>query len=206
MANDVDVSSVAPCDALRTLARGHSPKISTFCHSRLILIHHHPNTDLDQHWIAPPAPRPKFYSAQDAVLLEDESGRVRLVGNVIKRERNREGGGLVTGKITRTLSTLYRSDITGVIMAALGMETSAGDFEVVDLCFAGLPDLVAPPKASDGLKLNGSGPSASGKGKAKAEDVDMDAAADVARESPMCTGMLVQLTCIPSYQAGRHRH
>ena len=50
-----------------------------------------------QHWIAPPAPRPKFYSAQDAVHLEDESGRVRLVGEVIRLERDREGGGLVTG-------------------------------------------------------------------------------------------------------------
>lgn len=53
-----------------------------------------------QHWIAPPAPRAKFYSAQDAVHLEDESGRVRLVGNVLKQERDREGGGLVTGEHT----------------------------------------------------------------------------------------------------------
>jgi DNA polymerase delta subunit 2 len=53
----------------------------------------------NQHWLAPPAPRPKFYSAQDAVHLEDESGRVRLVGERIRREREREGGGLVTGKI-----------------------------------------------------------------------------------------------------------
>jgi DNA polymerase delta subunit 2 len=52
-----------------------------------------------QHWIAPPAPRAKFYSAQDAVHLEDESGRVRLVGDVIKRERERDGGGLVTGEL-----------------------------------------------------------------------------------------------------------
>lgn len=100
--------------------------------------------------------------------LEDESGRVRLVGEVIKRERNREGGGLVTG----------------VIMAVLGMETSAGDFEVVDICFAGLPDIVKPPSAGDVVGANGSGPSVngngSGKGKGKgkaeaaAEDVDMD--------------------------------
>ncbi|WWC69696.1 uncharacterized protein I206_103639 [Kwoniella pini CBS 10737] len=103
------------------------------------------------HWLAPPAPRPKFYSAQDAVHLEDESGRVRLVGERMKRERDRQGGGLVTG----------------VIMAALGMETSSGDFEVIDLCFAGLPD-----------KLDvQAGPSkANGKGKEKAkasEDVEM---------------------------------
>lgn len=57
-----------------------------------------PATDA-KHWIAPPAPRAKFYSAQDAVHLEDESGRVRLVGNVMKREREREGGGIVTGEL-----------------------------------------------------------------------------------------------------------
>lgn len=54
-----------------------------------------------KHWIAPPAPRPKFFGAQDAVHLEDESGRVRLIGEVIKRERDREGGGLVTGPYCR---------------------------------------------------------------------------------------------------------
>ncbi|KAK8870000.1 hypothetical protein IAR55_000570 [Kwoniella newhampshirensis] len=101
------------------------------------------------HWLAPPAPRAKFFSAQDAVHLEDESGRVRLVGDVIKREREREGGGLVTG----------------VIMAALGMETSSGDFEVIDLCFAGLPDVLKP--AAGPSKVNG-------KGKQKADDTDVD--------------------------------
>lgn len=38
-------------------------------------------------------------------------------------------------------------------MAALGMETSSGDFEVIDLCFAGLPDLAtseAGPSNSNG--------------------------------------------------------
>ena len=45
-------------------------------------------------------------------------------------------------------------------MAVLGMETSSGDFEVIDLCFAGLPDIYTP-KAST---------SANGKGKAKAKD------------------------------------
>jgi DNA polymerase delta subunit 2 len=50
----------------------------------------------------------------------------------MRMERDRAGGGFVTG----------------VIMAALGMETAQGDFEVIDLCFAGLPPLekpVAPP-------------------------------------------------------------
>ena len=38
-------------------------------------------------------------------------------------------------------------------MAALGMETTSGDFEVIDLCFAGLPELYQPkagPSMSNG--------------------------------------------------------
>jgi DNA polymerase delta subunit 2 len=107
-------------------------------------------THTSQNWIAPPAPRAKFYSAQDAVHIEDESGRVRLIGEKIRRERDREGGGLVTG----------------VIMAVLGFETGNGDFEVVDLCFAGLPDVYRPTPGPSGI--------GSGKGKAKASEDAMD--------------------------------
>lgn len=108
--------------------------------------------DSFQNWIAPPPPRPKFYSAQDAVHLEDESGRVRLIGDMIRREKEREGGGFVTG----------------VIMAALGMETGNGDFEVIDLCFPGMPTLYKSPTAGPSMAVNG-------KGKAKAEDeMDVD--------------------------------
>lgn len=46
-------------------------------------------------------------------------------------------------------------------MAALGMETSSGDFEVIDVCFAGLPELYKSPS---------SGQQPNGKGKAKAEN------------------------------------
>lgn len=49
-------------------------------------------------------------------MVEDESGRIRLVGDVLK------GKNLVTG----------------IIIGALGAETPEGDFEVVDICFAGL--------------------------------------------------------------------
>jgi DNA polymerase delta subunit 2 len=52
-------------------------------------------------------------------------------------------------------------------MAALGMETSAGDFEVIDLCFAGLPDLVSPPSFASNGDTNANG-DAPGKGKGKA--------------------------------------
>jgi DNA polymerase delta subunit 2 len=49
-------------------------------------------------------------------MLEDESGRIKLVGDRVSEERL----------------------VTGVIIAALGMETPTGDFEVVDICTAGL--------------------------------------------------------------------
>ena len=49
-------------------------------------------------------------------MLEDESGRIPLVGE----------------KLTQF------NLVTGVIMAVLGMETESGEFAVVDVCFAGL--------------------------------------------------------------------
>jgi hypothetical protein len=49
-------------------------------------------------------------------------------------------------------------------MAVLGMETSSGDFEVIDLCFAGLPDIYTPEAST----------STNGKGKAKAKDAEME--------------------------------
>jgi DNA polymerase delta subunit 2 len=54
-------------------------------------------------------------------------------------------------------------------MAVLGMETSSGDFEVIDLCFAGLPDLYTPSPPTNGK----------GKGKANGDEtmeVDGEAA------------------------------
>lgn len=65
---------------------------------------------------APPPPK-KIFSDDDVVSLEDESGRIRLVGE----------------RVTNTLL------VTGVIAGVLGVETAAGDFEVVDVCFADLP-------------------------------------------------------------------
>lgn len=50
-----------------------------------------------QHWIAAPPPRRKIFSPQDVIHLEDESGRVALVGKRLRDEIEREGGGLVTG-------------------------------------------------------------------------------------------------------------
>lgn len=49
-------------------------------------------------------------------MLEDESGRIKLVGERVKNARL----------------------VTGVILGALGIETPNGEFEVVDLCYAGM--------------------------------------------------------------------
>ncbi|OSD02849.1 hypothetical protein PYCCODRAFT_1410345 [Trametes coccinea BRFM310] len=66
--------------------------------------------------IPAPPPREKFYSENDSVMLEDESGRICLVGDRIRSA----------------------CLVTGVIMGALGIETHNGDFEVVDLCYPGM--------------------------------------------------------------------
>ncbi|KAF8559488.1 hypothetical protein OG21DRAFT_1473884 [Imleria badia] len=66
------------------------------------------------HSLPPPQSRDKIYSDQDSITLEDESGRIKLVG--------------------RKLASTHL--VTGVIIAALGMETPGGEFEVIDTCFA----------------------------------------------------------------------
>lgn len=68
------------------------------------------------HSVPPPPPLPKFYSPGDNVMLEDESGRIRLVGDRVRKARL----------------------VTGVIIGALGAETANGDFEVVDICYPGM--------------------------------------------------------------------
>lgn len=77
--------------------------------------------------IALPPQLTKFFSPEDAVMLEDESGRIKLVGDVIKGARL----------------------VTGVIIGALGFETPNGEFEVVDVCYAGMPP---QPISPDGRK------------------------------------------------------
>ncbi|CAJ0757219.1 17365_t:CDS:10 [Entrophospora sp. SA101] len=68
------------------------------------------------HTEPPPPPVYKYCGDNDDIMLEDGSGRISLVGDVIKNE-------ILT---------------TGVIMAVLGRQTSDGKFEVMDLCFADL--------------------------------------------------------------------
>ncbi|KAL1921139.1 uncharacterized protein VTP21DRAFT_10855 [Calcarisporiella thermophila] len=60
--------------------------------------------------------KPKYTSPKDEVMLEDESGRVKLFGQRLKNEML----------------------VTGIIISVLGMETPAGGFEVLDFCVPGL--------------------------------------------------------------------
>jgi DNA polymerase delta subunit 2 len=72
-----------------------------------------------EHWIAGPPPRQTYYSSPEEVqvMLEDESGRLRLTGAMLR---------------TNLL-------VTGVIVAVVGTENAEGDFEVLDLHVADLP-------------------------------------------------------------------
>jgi len=74
------------------------------------------------HWISAPPPRQKYLSpsGDDLIMLEDESGRLRLVGTPLATEML----------------------VTGCIIAVMGTENANGDFEVVDIK---VPDL--PPQA-----------------------------------------------------------
>ncbi|KAL9067680.1 MAG: hypothetical protein Q9157_006733, partial [Trypethelium eluteriae] len=76
-----------------------------------------------KHWIAAPPPRAKFTSpnGQDQIMLEDESGRIRLTGSFLPMQLL----------------------VTGCIVAVLGTENRDGEFDVVDLK---VPDLPAQPE------------------------------------------------------------
>lgn len=70
-------------------------------------------------------------------MLEDESGRIQLVGE----------------RLAKTPL------VTGVIMAVLGLETSTGEFEVVDMCFAGMAPQAntMPVQATNDMDVDVSG-------------------------------------------------
>ncbi len=67
------------------------------------------------------------------MTLEDQSGRVRLVGEIISKA----------------------SVVTGVIIGALGMETPAGDFEVIDYCLPGLAPQRERKLAPNAMDIDG---------------------------------------------------
>ncbi|KAK4229839.1 DNA polymerase alpha/epsilon subunit B-domain-containing protein [Podospora fimiseda] len=70
-------------------------------------------------WISAPTSVGHYYSedGQDSVMLEDDSGRIKLVGEALKN---------------------YFL-VTGCIIAILGTENANGEMEVIDLKFADLP-------------------------------------------------------------------
>lgn len=76
-----------------------------------------------QHWTSAPPPRQKYTSpnGEDQTMLEDESGRLRLVG------------------IALQTSML----VTGCIVAVMGTENANGDFDIIDLR---VPDLPRQPQ------------------------------------------------------------
>jgi DNA polymerase delta subunit 2 len=83
-----------------------------------------------KHSLPAPPPPDKIHSQDDQVMLEDESGRIKLVGEMLNDVQL----------------------VTGVIVGVLGVDTINGDFEVVDLCFAGM----APQDdQDDGMDVEG---------------------------------------------------
>lgn len=76
-------------------------------------------SDVKQRWISAPTTADHYYSETggESIMLEDDSGRIRLVGDVLKN---------------------YFL-VTGCIIAVMGTENVNGEFEVIDLKFADLP-------------------------------------------------------------------
>ncbi|KAL1863075.1 hypothetical protein VTK73DRAFT_6477 [Phialemonium thermophilum] len=90
-------------------------------------------------WISAPTTDQKYFSPdEDAIMLEDDSGRIRLVGDVI------------------TSAVL----VTGCIIAVLGIENANGELVVIDLKFPNLApqpsrwELSGPPTQNGDSKLN----------------------------------------------------
>ncbi|SSD61323.1 related to DNA polymerase delta small subunit [Saccharomycodes ludwigii] len=75
-------------------------------------------------------------SETDEIMLEDESGRVLLSGDLISNEKNNE---------------LF---ITGVVIGVLGQETVDGSFEVLEICY---PEPLNVPKSISMGNNNGRG-------------------------------------------------
>jgi DNA polymerase delta subunit 2 len=71
------------------------------------------------HWIARPPPQQSYYSREvpPQIMLEDESGRLRLTGAMLENNLL----------------------VTGVIVAVLGTENANGEFEVLDVQIPNLP-------------------------------------------------------------------
>lgn len=109
------------------------------------------------HWISAPPPNQKFVSTDglDEVMLEDESGRIRLVGTPLE-------------------STML---VTGCIIAAMGTENANGEFEIIDLK---LPDLARQPQRWEMQNSEAALTSEIGSKRQKTHDVGSEAAGKIA--------------------------
>ncbi|KAJ2889642.1 DNA polymerase delta small subunit Cdc1 [Coemansia aciculifera] len=71
-----------------------------------------------EHWISDPAISEAGYrNGSETIYLEDESGRILLVGQAVDRALL----------------------VSGIVAAMMGVETPDGNFDVADVCFAGMP-------------------------------------------------------------------
>ncbi|CAJ2508187.1 Uu.00g093730.m01.CDS01 [Anthostomella pinea] len=102
-------------------------------------------------WISAPISNNKYYSedGSDAVTLEDESGRIRLVGDVLRD--------VVL--------------VTGCIIAVMGSENVNGELEVIDVKFPDLPPQADRWSVSKPPATNGA--SKTKKSKSRDEDEEM---------------------------------
>ena len=89
--------------------------------------------------MAPP-PREKYTSNDDKVIFEDESGRIILQGELLKKHH------FVTGIL---YSSHWWSDLVGAIIGLLGRETTDGDFECLEICYAAAEQVPLPSLSED---------------------------------------------------------
>ncbi|GBB88103.1 hypothetical protein RclHR1_14620003 [Rhizophagus clarus] len=73
-------------------------------------------------WEPAPVLKEKYCSPMDEFWLDDDSGRIKIVGDRLKEE----------------------IIVSGIIMSVLGKENSQGEFEVSDIFIAGLPEQIYP--------------------------------------------------------------
>ena len=87
--------------------------------------------------LPPPPPRTSYVDTEhDELFFEDQSGRVRLVGEAI-----------------RPGSDLAHKCVTGVVASIVGIETPDGDLEVRHVYFPGLPPPDAAPTTVTGGRI-----------------------------------------------------
>ncbi|KAF4917064.1 DNA polymerase delta small subunit [Colletotrichum fructicola] len=97
-------------------------------------------------WISAPISTDRYYSddvEKNQIMLEDDSGRIRLVGDVLK--------------------SIHL--VTGCIIGVMGTENASGELEVIDVKFPDLApqpsrwSLTQPPPSSEDHDMSGTTPS-----------------------------------------------